>query len=55
MFFSKILKIFERYIPTNTNLYVHIMYFNSSKKLKIFRDLEWWAPNAYQALGPRLA
>ena len=32
--FFKILKTLELYIPTNTDLHVYIMYFNSSKIFK---------------------
>ena len=35
--FPKTLKTLIRYIPANTDLYFHIMYFNSSK---IFKFLE---------------
>ena len=54
--FFKILKTLERYIPANTDLYVHMIYFNQSKIFKFLGQFRMGgALNAYPTLGPLLA
>ena len=52
--FSKILKTLEQYVPTNTDLHVCLMYFNSSNLFKFLDSFEW-GQNAHQAEGSLLA
>ena len=49
MFFPRYEKLSNATLPTNTDLYVHIMYFISSK---VFKFLERFRIGSQMALGP---
>ena len=55
IFSSKILKILECCILTNTDLCVHIMYFNSSKIFKFLGHFRMGDPECTSGEGPTLA